>query len=117
MFLIKQILIKNSRTLIECARITFHMKKAELVSIMAEMHNLTKTQASQIVESIFDTIAKKMAEGESVDISGFGKFQGVMTKERMARNPKTGESVKVKAHLKPKFKTAKPLKDLLLGNK
>ena len=93
------------------------MKKAELINLVAEFLEGTKIQATHTVELIFDTIGKKMAEGESVDISGFGKFSGILAKERMARNPKTGETVKVAAHLKPKFKPSKPLKDLVLGGK
>ena len=83
--------------------------------MIAEMLGSTKVQATAVVEGIFDTIAGEMAIGGQVDVSGFGKFLGVQTKERMARNPKTGESVKVPAHLKPKFRAAKPLKDLLLN--
>ncbi len=91
------------------------MKKADLAVMVNEMIGGTKSQSENVVNSLFDTIANAMAKGDDVDISGFGKFQGVMRAARDARNPRSGETVKVLAHRAPKFKAAKGLKDRIHG--
>jgi DNA-binding protein HU-beta len=91
------------------------MKKQDLINMVAEMTGGTKTQADDIVNGIFDTIAKEMAKGNSVDIAGFGKFEGKMRNARTARNPRTGEAVEVPAQKVPKFRAAKGLKDTVKG--
>ena len=91
------------------------MKKQDLVNIVVEITGGTKVQAEQIVKAIFDAIAKEMAKGGTVDIAGFGKFEGVMRDARTARNPQTGEMVKVPAKRVPKFKAGKALKDTVAG--
>ncbi len=96
-----------------CHNIT--MKKADLVTMVADMAGITKVLAGQIVDGIFDAIAMTMAKGESADIAGFGKFEGAQRPARTARNPKTGEMVKVAAKRAPKFKAGKALKDTVAG--
>ena len=56
-----------------------------------------------------------MAQGNDVDIAGFGKFSGNMRAARTARNPRTGEAVAVPAMRVPKFKAGKALKDKVRG--
>lgn len=91
------------------------MKKQDLINMVADMTGGTKTQADSIVNGIFDAIAGEMAKGGSVDIAGFGKFEGKMRNERTARNPRTGETVVVPAQKVPKFKAGKKLKDEVKG--
>lgn len=91
------------------------MKKQDLINMVADMTGGTKTQADDIVNGIFDAIAAEMAKGGSVDVAGFGKFEGKMRNEREARNPRTGETVKVPAQRVPKFKAGKKLKDTVKG--
>ncbi len=91
------------------------MKKQDLINIVVEITGGTKVQAEQIVKAIFDAITKEMAKGGTVDIAGFGKFEGVMRDARTARNPQTGETVKVPAKRVPKFKAGKALKDAVAG--
>lgn len=91
------------------------MKKQDLINMVAEMTGGTKTQADDIVNGLFDTIAQEMAKGNSVDIAGFGKFEGKMRNARTARNPRTGEAVEVPAQKVPKFRAAKGLKDTVKG--
>lgn len=88
-----------------------NMKKQDLINMVAEMTGGTKTQADAIVNGIFDTIAAEMAKGGSVDVAGFGKFEGKTRPARSARNPRTGETVDVPAQRVPKFRAGKKLKD------
>jgi len=91
------------------------MKKQDLINMVADITSGTKTQADEIVNGIFDAIAGEMAKGGTVDIAGFGKFEGKMREARTARNPRTGEMVKVDTQQVTKFKAEKKLKDTLKG--
>jgi DNA-binding protein HU-beta len=71
----------------------------------------TKVQAEEVVDGIFDAIAGAMKRGEEVSVAGFGIFSVKQRAARTARNPKTGEQVKVAAKRVPKFRPAKGLKD------
>ncbi|HNW71357.1 MAG TPA: HU family DNA-binding protein [Candidatus Paceibacterota bacterium] len=71
----------------------------------------TKVQAEEIVDGLFDTIIATMKKGGEVSVAGFGIFSVKARAARMARNPKTGEQVKVAATKVPKFRAAKALKD------
>lgn len=91
------------------------MKKQDLINMVADMTGGTKTQADDIVNGLFDAIANEMAKGGTVDVAGFGKFEGKMRNARTARNPRTGETVDVPAQRVPKFKAGKKLKDTVKG--
>jgi DNA-binding protein HU-beta len=91
------------------------MKKQDLANMVNEMIGGTKTQSEAVIKALFDTIADEMAKGGTVDIAGFGKFEGVMRNAREARNPRTGEKVMVPAQRVPKFKAGKALKDTVKG--
>ncbi len=71
----------------------------------------TKVQAEEIVDGMFEAIVGTMKKGGEVSIAGFGIFSVKPRAARMARNPKTGEAVKVPATKVPKFRAAKALKD------
>ena len=71
----------------------------------------TKVQAEEIVDGLFNTIVSTLKKGDEVSIAGFGIFSVKARAARMARNPKTGEQVKVAAKKVPKFRAAKALKD------
>ncbi|HAS81023.1 MAG: Histone-like protein DNA-binding protein [Candidatus Nomurabacteria bacterium GW2011_GWE1_32_28] len=71
----------------------------------------TKVQAEEIVDGLFGAIIDTMKNGGEVSIAGFGIFSVKGRAARMARNPKTGEQVKVAAKKVPKFRAAKALKD------
>lgn len=91
------------------------MKKQDLAQMVNDMIGGTKTQSEAVIKSIFDAMAETMAKGETVDIAGFGKFEGAMRDARQARNPRTGEMVDVAAKRVPKFKAGKALKDIVKG--
>ena len=71
----------------------------------------TKVQAEEVVDGLFDAIVGTLKKGGEVSVAGFGIFSVKARAARMARNPKTGEQVKVAAKKVPKFRPAKALKD------
>ncbi len=73
----------------------------------------TKVQAEEVVDGLFDAIVSSLKKGDEVSIAGFGIFSVKQRAARMARNPKTGEQVKVAAKRVPKFRPAKGLKDMV----
>ena len=87
------------------------MNKSGLVEAVHGVLGTTKVQAEQVVDTVFDTIVKTLRKGDEVAIAGLGKFSVKMRKAREARNPKTGETVRVPATKVPKFSAAKALKD------
>lgn len=88
------------------------MTKPGLVEAVMKAAGLeTKAASERLVEAVFDTIVKTMGRGEEVAITGFGTFRVVKRAARMGRNPKTGESIQIKASIKPKFRAGKLLKE------
>jgi DNA-binding protein HU-beta len=87
------------------------MNKAGLVEVVHSVLGSTKVQAEEVTDAIFDSIIKSLSKGDEVAIAGLGKFSVKLRKAREARNPKTGETVKVPATKVPKFSAAKALKD------
>lgn len=71
----------------------------------------TKVQAEEVVAGLLDAIVSTLKKGGEVSIAGLGIFSVKQRAARMARNPKTGEAVKVAATKVPKFRAAKALKD------
>jgi DNA-binding protein HU-beta len=90
---------------------TTTMNKQALVELVHEKIGGTKVQAEEIVNGIFDAIVATLKKGGEVSIAGIGIFSVKARAARMARNPKTGEQVKVAATTVPKFRAAKALKD------
>jgi len=87
------------------------MNKAGLVEAVHQVLGSTKVQAEEVVDTLFSTIIKTLSKGDEVAIAGLGKFTVKTREAREARNPKTGETVKVPATKVPKFSAAKALKD------
>lgn len=71
----------------------------------------TKVQAEQAVDAVVDSIVGTLTKGEEVSIAGVGIFSVKQRAARDARNPRTGETIKVPAMKVPKFRAAKALKD------
>lgn len=90
---------------------TQHMNKAGLVEAVHAVLGSTKVQAEEVVDTVFNSIIKTLSKGDEVAVAGLGKFSVKLRKAREARNPKTGETVKVPATKVPKFSAAKALKD------
>ena len=87
--------------------------KSKFVQRMAEKKGVSKKDASELIDSVFDEILDIMRAGESVNISGFGIFRVYDRKARMGRNPQTGEPVKIVAKRMPKFRPGKVLKEAI----
>ncbi|MDR2827418.1 MAG: HU family DNA-binding protein [Candidatus Adiutrix intracellularis] len=89
------------------------MTKAEFVAQVAEDAGLTKVAAQKTVETILQTITKTLKKESRFALFGLGVFEVVKRAKRAGRNPRTGETVIIKAHKAVKFKPAKALKDII----
>lgn len=87
------------------------MNKASLVEKVQSVLGGTKADAERAVEALFDAITGELKKGGEVSVAGFGIFSVKKRASRTARNPRTGETVKVPAMNVPKFRAAKALKD------
>jgi esterase/lipase superfamily enzyme/nucleoid DNA-binding protein len=86
------------------------MNKSELIARIAETTELSPNQAERVLNAIIDVITKALSAGESVSILGFGTFMVRERAARTGRNPRTGESIKIRASKTPVFKAGKLLK-------
>jgi DNA-binding protein HU-beta len=89
--------------------------KIEIVEALAEKTGMQKKDAESVLETLVTTIQESLKTGQKVNLAGLGTFVVVEKKARVARNPKTGETVQVEAKKAPKFKPGKQLKELLAG--
>ena len=87
------------------------MNKSELIDAIAESAGLTKAQAGKALDATVDAIGKALKEGEEVTLVGFGSFYVADREERTGRNPRTGETIKIKASKTVSFKAGAGLKD------
>jgi DNA-binding protein HU-beta len=87
------------------------LNKAELVAAVAEKTEFTKKDAEKAVAAVFDTISQAMADGEKVQLVGFGTFEVKQREERVGRNPQTKEEIVIPACKVPGFKAGKALKE------
>ena len=87
------------------------MNKSELEAAVQEATQLKKKDAEAAVVAFVDTIKEALKKGEKVQLIGFGTFESKKRPARVARNPRTGEEIKVKASNDPVFKASKALKD------
>jgi DNA-binding protein HU-beta len=93
------------------------MNKAELHATVAKRSGVAPRDVKKVLDALFHpgegVIAKSLKKGEKVVITGFGSFERRARSARKARNPQTGESVKVKARKVPAFKAGAGLKETL----
>ena len=87
------------------------MNKGELITALAAKTEMTKKASENALNAVLDVIAESMAKGEKVQLIGFGTFEAKARPARVARNPRTGDSVKIAACKAPAFKAGKALKD------
>ena len=88
------------------------MIKADLVDTVYEKLGLSRNDAAQIVEQVFSIIKETLANGENVQIVGFGSFNLRNKKLRVGRNPKTGEEIMISSRRVLTFKPSKNLRDI-----
>ena len=95
------------------------MNRAELIDALAERMEMTRREAGDVVTALFNptegVIAKALKKGDVVSLTGFGAFGVRKRSARTARNPQTGEAIKVAATKVPAFKAGASLKGVISG--
>jgi DNA-binding protein HU-beta len=92
------------------------MNKAELIDVLTDKLGSDRRHATAAVENVVDTIVRAVHKGESVTITGFGVFEQRRRAARVARNPRTGETVKVKPTSVPAFRPGAQFKAVVSGS-
>jgi DNA-binding protein HU-beta len=89
------------------------VNKTELIDEIAKAADISKASASRALEAMIDAVAHTLKNGDTVTLAGFGTFAVTARAERIGRNPRTREEIKIPASKVPKFKPGKALKDAL----
>jgi DNA-binding protein HU-beta len=92
------------------------VNKAQLVEAIADKVG-GRQQAAEAVDAVLDAIVRAVVGGDRVSVTGFGSFEKVDRPARYARNPQTGERVRVKKTSVPRFRAGQGFKDLVSGSK
>lgn len=91
------------------------MNKAELIAAVSKQTDIAPRQAKAVVDALFNPgsgiIAKALKKGDKVVLTGFGSFERRARNARKARNPQTGDTIKIKAKKVPAFKAGASLKE------
>ncbi len=89
------------------------MKKSELVAEIAKQSGLDNKSAEKALKATIDTIINAVAEGDKIQLTGFGTFEQRTRRARTGCNPKTGETIEIPASKVPAFKPGKGFKDIV----
>ena len=87
------------------------MNKSELIDAIASSSGLSKADAGRALDGFTSAITNALSGGGSVSMVGFGTFSVKHRAARAGRNPRTGETIQIKASNNPSFKAGKALKD------
>ncbi|MBP5224560.1 MAG: HU family DNA-binding protein [Lachnospiraceae bacterium] len=87
------------------------MNKKELVAVVAQKAGVSKKDAEAVVNALVESVTAELKKGGKVQLVGFGTFEVSKRTARVGRNPRTNETIKIKASKAPKFKAGKALKD------
>ena len=87
------------------------MNKADFIAAVADSAELSKADAGRAVDAMVETVTKALKKGDTVTLVGFGTFSIRKRAARTGRNPRTGQTIKIKASKNPAFKAGKALKD------
>ena len=87
------------------------MNKKELIETVSSKAQITKTKADTVVSATLESIIEGLAGDGKVVLPGFGSFEIRTRSERMGRNPRTGDKMKISAKRAPAFKPGKAMKD------
>lgn len=93
------------------------MNKAQLIDVVADNLEVSRRVAGEAVDAVLAGITGAVIDGERVSLTGFGTFETAHRPARTARNPRTGESVRVSAATVPKFRAGQAFKDEVNGTK
>jgi len=88
------------------------MNKAELVAKMAEIAEVPKVTAERLLDAFMQAVTEAISKGEKVLLVGFGSFEVVKRAEKVGRNPRTGEPLKIFAKKVVKFRAGKKLSEV-----
>lgn len=89
------------------------MNKNEFIDKVADMADMSKSDAERAVNAVLDAVTNALKSGDDVRLVGFGTFSAAQRKAREGRNPRTGETIQIAASIQPKFSAGKGLKDAL----
>ena len=87
------------------------MNKTELITALSEKAEVSKKDATAVLEAFTATVTEELAKKEKVALVGFGTFETKERAARIGRNPQTGKEMKIAASVAPVFKAGKGLKD------
>ena len=87
------------------------MNKSELTAALAEATGFSKKDSEKALNAVIDVISAELVKGGKEQVVGFGTFEVKSRPARKARNPRTGEEIKIGASKAPAFKAGKTLKD------
>ena len=87
------------------------MNKSNLAKQLSIKANITKKKANEIIQTVFDDLAKALIDNDRIEIRGFGSFVIRSYSPYTGRNPKTGHSIEVSSKRLPFFKVGKDLKE------
>ncbi|MBR6184710.1 MAG: HU family DNA-binding protein [Clostridia bacterium] len=87
------------------------MNKSELIVALAQKAELSKKDAEKAVNAFVEVVTETLKAGDKVQLVGFGTFESKARPARTARNPRTGEEIKIAASKTAAFKVGKGLKD------
>ena len=89
------------------------MKKNDLIAAVAEQSGLSKKDAEKAINATIDTIIKAVAEGDKIQLTGFGTFEQRQRNSRTGVDPRPGNSIEIPASKVPAFKAGKGFKDIV----
>ncbi|MCZ6667546.1 MAG: HU family DNA-binding protein [Gammaproteobacteria bacterium] len=87
------------------------MNKSELIDAVSITAELSKSDAARAVDGVIASVTQALRSGDQVTVVGFGTFLVRQRNARAGRNPRTGETIQIKASKVPAFKAGKALKD------
>lgn len=89
------------------------MNKTELIAVVAQNTGVSKKDTEAVVSAALEAIGQALAQGDKVQLSGFGTFDVKAREARIGRNPHTKETIDIPATNVPVFKASKALRDLI----
>jgi len=92
------------------------MTKSDLIQAIGKDAGLSRAQAGKLVNEMFDLMTEALQKGEEVRITGFGTFRTTDTKERVGRNPRTGEEIRIPPSRRVNFAAGSGLLNTIRGS-
>lgn len=93
------------------------MNRQETIAALVAKTGLTKKDTEATLKAFEEVVTETLVKGEKISLVGFGTFEVAERKQRVGRNPKTGEEITIEASVAPKLKFGKPVKDAVKAGK